>query len=117
MLVTTIRDGIPHFNRTRVFSVIGSIGRYNDRGLDMNHRFVTFLSVCVILSGIAALVFAQQPSPTVSSSGLRMAATYLDKRLDWWAHWPNVGRITTHSACLVTRHYRMRWHGRFFIAL
>src|SRR5215470_19500541 len=89
MLVTTIRDGIPHFNRTRVFSVICSIVT---RGLDMNHRFVTFPSVCVILSGVAALVFAQQPSPTVSSSGLRMAATYLDKRLDWWAHWPNAGR-------------------------
>ena len=117
MLVTTIRDGIPHFNRTRVFSVIGSIGRYNDRGLDMNHRFVTFLSVCVILSGIAALVFAQQPSPTVSSSGLRMAATYLDKPGLVGVLAKTPGAITTHSACLVTRHYRMRWHGRFFIAL
>jgi len=57
----------------------------------MNQRFAIPFA-CVILSGIAVLVCAQQPSPTVSSSGLRVAATYLDQRLDWWAHWPNAAR-------------------------
>src|SRR6516165_1738710 len=41
-----------------------------------------------ILGALAATDFAQGPSVTVSTSGLRAASAYLDKRLDWWVHWP-----------------------------
>ncbi len=46
--------------------------------------------------------FAQQPSVTASTPGLRAAAVYLDHRLDWWVHWPNAAR--DHDTSCVSCH-------------
>jgi squalene-hopene/tetraprenyl-beta-curcumene cyclase len=68
----------------------------------MKYLFTTLLIGCAIVSGAAPGVFAQGPSPLGSSSGLKAAAAYLDKRLDWWVHWPNAA--VDHDTSCVSCH-------------
>jgi len=68
----------------------------------MKHKLTRLLIPFAILGAIAPMDFAQQPSVTVSTSGLRAAAVYLDNRLDWWVHWPNAAR--DHDTSCVSCH-------------
>src|SRR5262244_1834278 len=68
----------------------------------MKHKLTRLLIPLSIFGAIAPMDFAQQPSVTVSTSGLRAAAVYLDNRLDWWVHWPNAAR--DHDTSCVSCH-------------
>src|SRR5262245_44331259 len=68
----------------------------------MKHKLIRLLIALAILGAIAPMDFAQDPSLTVSTSGLRAAAVYLDSRLDWWVHWPNAAR--DHDTTCVSCH-------------
>jgi len=68
----------------------------------MKHKLTRLLIPLAIFGAIAPMDFAQQPSVTVSTSGLRAAAVYLDNRLDWWVHWPNAAR--DHDTSCVSCH-------------
>jgi squalene-hopene/tetraprenyl-beta-curcumene cyclase len=69
---------------------------------NMKHKLTRLLIPLAIFGAIAPMDFAQQPSVTVSTSGLRAAAVYLDNRLDWWVHWPNAAR--DHDTSCVSCH-------------
>jgi len=68
----------------------------------MKHKLTKLLIAFAILGATAAVDFAQQPVVTISTSGLRAAAVYLDKRVDWWVHWPNAAR--DHDTSCVSCH-------------
>src|SRR5262244_1811130 len=68
----------------------------------MKHKLTRLLIPLSIFGAIAPMDFAQRPSVTVSTSGLRAAAVYLDSRLDWWVHWPNAAR--DHDTSCVSCH-------------
>src|SRR5215813_10145029 len=68
----------------------------------MKHKLTRFLIPFAILGAAVPMDFAQQPSVTASTSGLRAAAVYLDNRLDWWVHWPNAAR--DHDTSCVSCH-------------
>src|SRR5262245_9986972 len=69
---------------------------------NMKHKLTKLLIAFAILGATAAVNFAQQPVVTISTSGLRAAAVYLDKRVDWWVHWPNAAR--DHDTSCVSCH-------------
>jgi squalene-hopene/tetraprenyl-beta-curcumene cyclase len=68
----------------------------------MKHKHFQLLIAFAILGAPAATNWAQKPSDTIATSGLRAAAVYLDKRLDWWVHWPNAAR--DHDTSCVSCH-------------
>jgi hypothetical protein len=70
--------------------------------MNMKHKLTFLLIPFAIVVATALTDFAQQPSATVSTSGLRAAAVYLDKRLDWWVHWPSAAR--NHDTSCVSCH-------------
>src|SRR6516165_441345 len=70
--------------------------------MNMKHKLTRLLILFAIVVATALTDFAQQPSATVSTSGLRAAAVHLDKRLDWWVHWPSAAR--DHDTSCVSCH-------------
>jgi squalene-hopene/tetraprenyl-beta-curcumene cyclase len=67
----------------------------------MKYKPIAFITGFLILTGAAAIAFAQRPAAG-SPSDLRAAAAYLDSRLDWWVHWPNAER--DHETSCVSCH-------------
>jgi squalene-hopene/tetraprenyl-beta-curcumene cyclase len=65
-------------------------------------KLTRLLIAFAILGALAATDFAQGPSVTVSTSGLRAASVYLDKRIDWWVHWPSA--VRDHDTSCVSCH-------------